>query len=136
MQNSASSFLADCPARLAVEILADKWSALVLFALGSRPLRHGELVERIGGVSRKVLTETLRRLQGYGLLDRIEGPSRRIDYRLTDLGRTLVAPIETLNAWAHENAAAIESFVSGVDDADEEAAQPAEGHAVAQKTAG
>lgn len=108
VKTGPSSFLADCPTRLAVEILSDKWSALVLFGLGDGPMRHGELVDRIGGVSRKVLTETLRRLQDYGLVDRVEEPARHIDYRLTDLGRSLVGPIEALNAWADEHATAIE----------------------------
>lgn len=108
MQNGPSSFLADCPARLAVEILTDKWASLVLFALHEGPLRHGELGERIGGVSRKVLTETLRRLQGDGLVDRVELPARHIEYRLTALGQTLVEPIEVLNAWGAEHASDVE----------------------------
>ncbi|WFR67474.1 helix-turn-helix domain-containing protein [Curtobacterium flaccumfaciens] len=108
VQQGSSSFLADCPTRLTVEILSDKWSALVLFALRSGPMRHGALVDRIGGVSRKVLTQSLRRLQDYGLVDRVEGPARHIDYRLTELGRSLVGPIETLNAWAQEHAGAVQ----------------------------
>lgn len=108
MQQGPSSFLADCPSRLAVEILADKWSALILFALSQGPMRHGELVDRIGGVSRKVLTETLRRLHDYGLVERDEQPGRRIEYRLTDVGRSLIDPIEMLNTWASDHAADIE----------------------------
>jgi DNA-binding HxlR family transcriptional regulator len=98
-------FLADCPTRLTVEILSDKWAVLVLFALSRQPRRHGELVDEIGGVSRKVLTQTLRRLQGYGLVEH-DPP----EYRLTDLGRTLVGPIEALDAWAREHGEAIVDF--------------------------
>ncbi|MFC6510371.1 winged helix-turn-helix transcriptional regulator [Promicromonospora citrea] len=102
-----SSFLADCPARLATEILSDKWAALVLFGLGQGARRHSELVGLVGGISRKVLTQTLRRLQGYGLVDRRTGPARSVEYRLTELGSTLVGPIEALNDWAKDHGGAV-----------------------------
>ncbi|MFD7668392.1 winged helix-turn-helix transcriptional regulator [Streptomyces sp. NPDC059788] len=106
---SGSVFLADCPARLAVEIIADKWAVVVLFALSRKPCRHGELVGLIGGISRKVLTQTLRRLQGYGLVDR-HVDAGKVQYVLTDLGRTLVEPIAVLTEWAHEHGAAVAEF--------------------------
>ena len=102
-------FLADCPARLAVEIIADKWSVVVLYALSRGPRRHGELVDLIGGISRKVLTQTLRRLTRHGLVSRhaySEVPPR-VEYNLTDLGRTLIQPIQDLNHWAEHNGPAI-----------------------------
>ncbi|MGP4104970.1 winged helix-turn-helix transcriptional regulator [Nonomuraea sp. KM90] len=98
-------FLADCPARLAVEVIADKWSVVVVYALSRGPRRHGELVELIGGISKKMLTQTLRRLQRYGLVDRrahAEVPPR-VEYRLTTLGTTLIDPIAVLTKWAEEN---------------------------------
>lgn len=116
----ADVFLADCPTRLAVEIIADKWSVVVLFALSRRPYRHGELVEQIGGVSRKVLTQTLRRLQRYGLVDREahrEAPPR-VEYALTDLGRTLIGPIEALTDWARAHGAAIAERLEDTGDPD------------------
>ncbi|MEU6404166.1 helix-turn-helix domain-containing protein [Streptomyces sp. NPDC046985] len=106
---SGSVFLADCPARLAIEIIADKWAVVVLFALSREPCRHGELVDLIGGISRKVLTQTLRRLQGYGLVDR-RCEAGRIAYVLTDFGRTLAQPIAVLTGWAHEHGAAVVTF--------------------------
>ena len=105
-------FLADCPARLAIEIIADKWSVVTLFALTDGPKRHGELVTLIGGISRKVLTQTLRRLQSNGLVDRrayAEAPPR-VEYSLTELGRTLNEPIIMLTAWARSNGEAIMDF--------------------------
>jgi DNA-binding HxlR family transcriptional regulator len=63
---ASNVFLADCPARLAVEIIADKWAVVVLYGLADGPRRHGELVELIGGISKKVLTQTLRRLEVLG----------------------------------------------------------------------
>jgi DNA-binding HxlR family transcriptional regulator len=102
-------FLADCPARLAVEIIADKWAVVVIYGLSDGPLRHGDLVTLIGGISKKVLTQTLRRLQQYGLVSRTayaEAPPR-VEYALTDLGRTLVEPIATLTRWAEANGGAV-----------------------------
>ncbi|MCX5410965.1 helix-turn-helix domain-containing protein [Streptomyces sp. NBC_00059] len=113
MSHSAGDvFLADCPARLAIEIIADKWAVVVIFALSRRPCRHGELVDLIGGVSRKVLTQTLRRLQGYGLVERhayAEAPPR-VEYSLTELGRTLVVPIAALTEWAALHGEAVVDF--------------------------
>jgi DNA-binding HxlR family transcriptional regulator len=111
MQNAAGpAFLADCPTRLAVEIISDKWAVLVIFGLSHQPRRHGELVDLIGGISRKVLTQTLRRLQQYGLVERHAEAPRRVEYSLTDLGRTLVEPIEVLTNWARDYGEAIVDF--------------------------
>jgi DNA-binding HxlR family transcriptional regulator len=103
------SFLADCPGRLTVELLADKWAAVVLTGLSRGPVRHGELIEAIGGISRKVLTQTLRRLESRGLVRRhayAEAPPR-VDYELTPLGATLIDPIHVLTEWARTNGAAV-----------------------------
>ncbi|WP_036967924.1 winged helix-turn-helix transcriptional regulator [Promicromonospora kroppenstedtii] len=111
MQDSGgSAFLADCPTRLAVEIISDKWAALVLFGLSSRPRRHGELIDLIGGISRKVLTQTLRRLQDYGLVERDAPTRRQVEYSLTELGRTLIEPIEVLTDWARDHGDAVTEF--------------------------
>ncbi|WP_018177574.1 winged helix-turn-helix transcriptional regulator [Jongsikchunia kroppenstedtii] len=110
MQNSGHVYLADCPTRLAVEIISDKWAVLVLFGLSQQPRRHGELGELIGGISRKVLTQTLRRLQQYGLVERRADSPRRVEYSLTDLGQTLVEPIEVLTRWASDYGEAIVEF--------------------------
>ncbi|RSM68615.1 transcriptional regulator [Kibdelosporangium aridum] len=87
--------LADCPARLAFDIVSNTWNAVVIWALKDGPRRHTELRERIGGISAKVLTETLRRLEEYGLITR--------GYELTDLGRTMLVPIEAMGQWAYEH---------------------------------
>src|SRR5690348_16140842 len=87
---SGDSFLADSPARLTVELIADKWTVVVLYGLGQGPVCHGELIELIGGISRRVLTQTLRRLEAHGLANRhtyAEAPPR-IEYELTLLGRS------------------------------------------------
>ncbi|WP_305783181.1 winged helix-turn-helix transcriptional regulator [Symbioplanes lichenis] len=102
-------FLADCPARLAVELIADKWTVVVLAGLSRGPVRHGDLADRIGGISRKVLTQTLRRLEAHGLVSRrvyAEAPPR-VEYELTPLGATLTEPIQVLSEWARQNGEAV-----------------------------
>ncbi|WP_106192262.1 winged helix-turn-helix transcriptional regulator [Umezawaea tangerina] len=102
-------FLADCPGRMTIELIADKWTAVVLSGLSGGPVRHGELVDLIGGISRKVLTQTLRRLQAHGLVHRhayAEVPPR-VEYELTPLGASLIDPIHVLTEWARENGDAV-----------------------------
>ncbi|MEV0019051.1 winged helix-turn-helix transcriptional regulator [Streptomyces tendae] len=101
---TTDAFLADCRARLAFDLFSNTWNAVVLWALRDGPRRPVELRERIGGISSKVLTETLRRLQSNGLVDRLAGPESptRVEYQLTALGRTLLAPIDAVGAWAFE----------------------------------
>ncbi|MET9721880.1 winged helix-turn-helix transcriptional regulator [Streptomyces zaomyceticus] len=98
-------FVADCRARLAFDLLAHTWNAVVLWTLRGGPARPGELRERIGGISPKVLTETLRRLRFDGLVERraYAGSPPRVEYTLTDLGRTLLEPIEAFGVWAFEH---------------------------------
>ncbi|WP_372349447.1 winged helix-turn-helix transcriptional regulator [Streptomyces sp. KL116D] len=99
---SDQGFLADCRARLAFDLLSNTWNAVVLWALRERPYRPGELRGRIGGISPKVLTETLRRLEFNGLVTRqvYEEVPPRVEYELTALGRTLLGPIDAFGAWA------------------------------------
>jgi DNA-binding HxlR family transcriptional regulator len=98
--------LADCQARLGFDLLANTWSAVVIFALRDGPQRHGVLRERIGGISAKVLTETLRRLEYNGMVVRHEraGGPPRVDYSLTDLGTSLLDPILAIARWSFDHA--------------------------------
>ncbi|MFF3572510.1 winged helix-turn-helix transcriptional regulator [Nocardia jiangxiensis] len=105
-------FMSDCPARTAIEVIANKWTVVTLYALAEGPKRHSELVALSGGISRKVLTQTLRRLQSNGLIDRqryAEVPPR-VEYSLTPLGRTLQAPIAMLTEWAQTYGEALVDF--------------------------
>lgn len=101
MQNDV--FLADCPARTALELISHRWSVVVLHGLGLAPMRFGELERRIGGIGPKALAESLTRLGDAGLVEQGEDRS----YRLTGLGTTLLEPIQTLAGWAEDNAEAI-----------------------------
>jgi DNA-binding HxlR family transcriptional regulator len=99
-------FLADCQARLAFDLISNTWTAVVIWSLRDGPRRPGDLRARIGGISTKVLTETLRRLEFNGLVARrayAEAPPR-VEYELTPLGRTLLAPIGALGEWAFDHA--------------------------------
>ncbi|WAL93271.1 winged helix-turn-helix transcriptional regulator [Streptomyces sp. Je 1-369] len=102
---TTDTYLADCRARLAFDLLSNTWNAVLLWGLRDGPRRPGELRERIGGISPKVLTETLRRLEFNGLVERhafAEAPPR-VEYELTALGRTLLGPIDAFGAWAFEH---------------------------------
>ena len=95
-------FLADCPARAALDLIADTWSVVVLVGLAHGPRRYTFLLERAGGISKKMLTQTLRRLADAGLVAR---PGvRGGEYALTGLGESLLGPLTALTAWAEEHA--------------------------------
>ncbi|MFF4874238.1 winged helix-turn-helix transcriptional regulator [Streptomyces sp. NPDC000961] len=102
---TSDGYLADCRARLAFDLLANTWNSVVLWALRDGPSRHVELRGRVGGISSKVLTETLRRLEFNGLVKRRvrAGTAARVTYELTPLGRTLLGPIDAFGAWAFEH---------------------------------
>ncbi|MGW3967319.1 winged helix-turn-helix transcriptional regulator [Amycolatopsis sp. NPDC005003] len=91
-------FLADCRTRLAFDLVANTWNPVVLWALRNGPRRHVDLRRTIGGISAKVLTETVRRLESDGLVERLDG-----SYALTPLGETLLEPIEGFGRWAAEH---------------------------------
>ena len=92
----------DCPTRLVLSRIGDKWTSLVVLLLSDGPLRFSELRTRVGRVAPKVLTQTLRRMERDGLLARevfAEVPPR-VEYSLTELGRSLVGPISAVSDWA------------------------------------
>jgi DNA-binding HxlR family transcriptional regulator len=92
----------DCPTRLVLDRIGDKWTALVVLLLSDGPARFTELRTHIGAVAPKVLTQTLRRMERDGLVTRAvyaEVPPR-VDYALTDLGHSLVGPIAVVSDWA------------------------------------
>ncbi|WP_410656433.1 winged helix-turn-helix transcriptional regulator [Amycolatopsis sp. lyj-112] len=97
-------FLADCRARLAFDLMANTWNPVVLWALKEGALRPAELRRRLGGISTKVLTETVRRLEFNGLISRRDcGRTAKVEYSLTDLGVSLLGPIEAFGEWAYRH---------------------------------
>ncbi|MFE1147009.1 winged helix-turn-helix transcriptional regulator [Streptomyces albidoflavus] len=99
-------WVADCRLRAATDLFTHTWDPVVLAALRAGPCRRRELRAAIGGISDKVLTDTLRRLLSSGLVGRhahAEAPPR-VEYRLTSLGRSLVeGPMTALGRWAVEH---------------------------------
>lgn len=85
--------------------VGDKWSVLVIGTLGGGSLRFGELNRAVEGISQRMLTLTLRGLERDGLVTRTVTPTipPRVDYALTDLGRSLLDPVRALGQWAVEN---------------------------------
>ena len=91
--------------------VGDKWSVFVIMLLGDGPRQFNELKRMIGGISRRMLTLTLRGLERDGLVTRTVFPTipPRVDYELTDLGRGLWKPVEALGMWATDHQAEIET---------------------------
>jgi DNA-binding HxlR family transcriptional regulator len=85
--------------------VGDKWSVLIVSLLGEQPRRFNELRRMIQGISQRMLTLTLRGLERDGLVSRTIFPTipPRVEYALTPLGRTLLAPVQALAEWAGEH---------------------------------
>ena len=82
--------------------IGDKWTVLVMIMLSERGYRFNELKRGIDGISQRMLTLTLRNMERDGLVTRSVTPSipPRVDYELTDIGRSLSEPVKVLGAWA------------------------------------
>ena len=95
-------FNPDCATRRVLDRIGDKWTVLVVLLLSDGPMRFSELRAHLGAVAPKVLTQTLRRIERDGLVTReifAEVPPR-VEYTLTDLGRSLTTPIAVIGDWA------------------------------------
>ena len=101
-----------CPTRQVLTRIADKWTMLVITLLAEEEmLRFSELRRQIEGVSQKMLTQTLRGLERDGLVTRTVYPTVpvTVEYRLTDLGRSLGETVGAIRSWAYANMDEIES---------------------------
>jgi DNA-binding HxlR family transcriptional regulator len=115
-----------CPAvREVLNRVGDKWTVQVVRYLGERPHRFSELRRAIEGISQRMLTLTLRGLERDGLITRTVEPTipPKVEYALTDLGRTLLVPVFALAQWALENRMSIHAAQQRYD-ADATAAEP------------
>ena len=94
-----------CPSRLVLDRIADKWTALVIQILARGTMRYAALQREIGGISQKMLTQTLRSLERDGLVQRKVHPvvPPKVEYSLTRLGRTLIEPLHTLCRWSEKH---------------------------------
>ena len=107
----------DCAPRRVLELFATKWTSMILHTLHARhagAARTGVLLRSLPGISKKMLTQTLREMEGSGLVSRhVQGTiPPAVEYRLTPLGRRFVAPVEMLYGWGRDNADALEAHGS------------------------
>ena len=98
-------FTLNCPTQQVLDVIANKWSVIVLYCLAYGPRRYSEIQQRVDGISQKGLTQTLRRLERNGLVKR-NVLSRRpmsVEYSLTALGETLLEPLQAIASWSREH---------------------------------
>ncbi|WP_067490520.1 winged helix-turn-helix transcriptional regulator [Actinomadura hibisca] len=106
---AGDAFDPGCPTRLVLDRIGDKWTVLVVLVLLDGRRRFSELRDTVGGVTPKVLTQTLRTMERDGLLTRevfAEVPPR-VEYELTGLGRSLQVPIRAVSDWAEQHVHAV-----------------------------
>ncbi len=101
----------NCESRQALDRIADKWTALIVYALVDGPRRHGELRRQIEGISQKMLTQTLRTMERDGLLERrvLASVPPHVEYALTPLGMTLTEPLTAICRWAMDHLAEVQA---------------------------
>ncbi len=94
-----------CPTRKALDLITNKWTPLLIGLLEEGPRRFSELQRSTDGISQKVLTQTLRRLERHGLVTRTAFPEvpPHVEYELTELGRTLSEPLRAIRHWAQDH---------------------------------
>src|SRR6266567_5954961 len=102
-QTPPDIFQANCLSRQVLQLIADEWTPLVIYALEEGTMRFGQLLKRIDGISKKMLTQTLRALERNGLVQRVVYPvvPPVVEYSLTPLGQTLIEPVKSLRVWAY-----------------------------------
>ncbi|HKE93212.1 MAG TPA: helix-turn-helix domain-containing protein [Povalibacter sp.] len=100
-----------CSARDALALIASKWAMLILPALAEGPMRNAQLQRRVGGISQKMLTQTLRELERNGLIIRTERQARprHVEYSLSRLGASLSQTLSALDRWAERHFPALDA---------------------------
>jgi DNA-binding HxlR family transcriptional regulator len=98
-------YVRTCPTFQLLDRIGDKWVTLLLVALRDGPRRYAEVSRAVPGASQKMLTQTLRVLERDGLVDRSVTPSVpvRVDYRLTELGESLLPVLSAIKDWAQRH---------------------------------
>jgi DNA-binding HxlR family transcriptional regulator len=98
-------YRSDCPSRPILDQIADKWSMMVMAVL-DRPRRFNDIKRRLEGVTQRVLTQTLRRLERNGMIERrvLPTPPVGVEYSLTPLGESLREPFGHLYGWTVDHA--------------------------------
>ncbi len=99
-------YAAICPSREVLALIGEKWVSLVIGALAGKEMRFGELKRVCEGISQKMLTQTLRKLERDGLVIRTlyaDTLPIKVEYRLTTVGKSLLPIIQAAQLWAEEN---------------------------------
>ena len=119
-QRVASIIRPDCGTKRGLELIADKWTMLVIVALHEETQQFSQLHVRIAGISKKMLTQTLRELERNGLVKRVVYPviPPMVEYSLTPLGQTLIKPIWALKEWSDEHIEEVEQMRAAYDERD------------------
>jgi DNA-binding HxlR family transcriptional regulator len=101
----ANVYSSACPSRRVMAVLAEKWTLLIVSALADGPKRTAEIRRCVDGISEKMLIQTLRKLEGFGLVSRRSYPEvpPRVEYRLTTLGRSLARLASLFGRWVERN---------------------------------
>ncbi|MFS0520096.1 winged helix-turn-helix transcriptional regulator [Nostoc sp. UIC 10607] len=96
---------ANCPMRQMLDLVGDKWTPPVLYLLSSGTKRYTDFQRQIPGISKKMLTQTLRRLESAGVVNRTVYPivPPKVEYNLTPFGEKLIEPIAGLAEWAWQH---------------------------------
>ncbi|MGF1910891.1 helix-turn-helix transcriptional regulator [Vibrio kasasachensis] len=99
----------ECPIRLALDRIADKWTVLIVVSLMQETKRFGELRKDIEGISQKMLTQTLRGMERDGLVNRKIYPviPPKVEYSLTESGKSLIPILLDIRDWSQINAESI-----------------------------
>ena len=94
-----------CPSREVLKHVTSRWGVLLLVALGDGAQRFGELRRKVGGISERMLIQTLQWLEQDGFVQRVAspGPSQRVEYRLTPLGEEISARLQEVVSWVERN---------------------------------
>ncbi|GAA1804333.1 helix-turn-helix transcriptional regulator [Planosporangium flavigriseum] len=110
-QVEPNPYAKNCGSRQVIDRIGDRWSVLIVLTLADGVKRYSELAQRIEGVSQKMLTQTLRGLERDGLVTRTPHATvpPRVDYALTDLGRSLLGLVSGLEAWATSHLGDVEA---------------------------
>ncbi|GHO54248.1 winged helix-turn-helix transcriptional regulator [Ktedonobacter robiniae] len=105
-----SVLMAHCYSREVLDLIADKWTALIFTLLEKHPTRFNELQRAIEGISHKMLTQTLRNLEQRGIVTRTITPTipPTVEYALSPLGATLTPLMAALRQWAEEHMEEVE----------------------------
>lgn len=121
ISSSWDAYQTECPTRLVLNRIADKWAVLVLGLLESETKRFSTLQREIGGISQKMLTQTLRGLERDGLIARTIYPTvpPKVEYTITPLGKTLVGLLAALRVWSETHIEEVQQAQSNYDKAEQ-----------------